>query len=60
MKPIARKRVQGLSLIELMIAILIGLFLLIGVIQVFAAARTAYQLSSGLARAQENGRFAVD
>ncbi|MET0756352.1 MAG: prepilin-type N-terminal cleavage/methylation domain-containing protein, partial [Pseudoxanthomonas sp.] len=60
MKSIARKQVQGLSLIELMIAILIGLILLVGVIQVFAAARTAYQLSTGLARAQENGRFAID
>lgn len=60
MKPIARNQVQGLSLIELMIAILIGLILLVGVIQVFAAARTAYQLSAGLARTQENGRFAID
>lgn len=60
MKPITRRQTSGLSLIELMIAILIGLILLIGVIQVFAAARTAYQLSSGLARAQENGRFAID
>ncbi|RYF31256.1 MAG: pilus assembly protein PilW [Comamonadaceae bacterium] len=60
MKAITRKQARGLSLIELMIAILIGLILLVGVIQVFAAARTAYQLSAGLARAQENGRFAVD
>ena len=60
MKAITRKQARGLSLIELMIAILIGLILLVGVIQVFAAARTAYQLSAGLARAQENGRFAID
>ena len=60
MKSISRKHVHGLSLIELMIALLIGLILLVGVIQVFAAARTAYQLSTGLARTQENGRFAVD
>lgn len=53
-------RQRGLSLIELMIALLIGSILLVGVIQVFSASRTAYQLSDGLARTQENARFAVD
>ncbi|NIK34455.1 type IV pilus assembly protein PilW [Xanthomonas arboricola] len=52
--------VAGLSLIELMIALLISSILLIGVIQVFAASRTAYQLSQGIARNQENARFAMD
>jgi type IV pilus assembly protein PilW len=54
------RRQAGLSLIELMIALLIGSILLIGVIQVFMASRSAYQLSQGLGRAQENGRFAID
>ncbi|MFT4247691.1 MAG: PilW family protein [Pseudomonas sp.] len=53
-------RQTGLSLIELMIAMLIGLVLMAGVIQVFAASRMAYQLSEGLARNQENSRFAID
>lgn len=43
-----------------MIALAIGTLLLIGLVQVFAASRTAYQLSTGLARVQENGRFAMD
>ncbi len=51
---------SGVSLIELMIALVIGTLLLIGLVQVFAASRTAYQLSTGLARVQENGRFAMD
>jgi type IV pilus assembly protein PilW len=55
-----RRLSQGLSLIELMIALLIGTILLLGLVQVFGASRTAYQLSQGAARAQENGRFAVD
>lgn len=50
----------GLSLIELMIALLIGSILLIGLVQVFAASRTAYQLSQGVGRVQENARFAMD
>lgn len=51
---------DGLSLIELMIAMVIGLIVMLGVIQVFAASRAAYQLSEGLARVQENSRFAMD
>jgi len=51
---------RGVSLIELMIALLIGTLLLLGLVQVFAASHTAYQISEGLARVQENGRFAVD
>ncbi|HEY0660394.1 MAG TPA: PilW family protein [Lysobacter sp.] len=50
----------GLSLIELMIAMVIGLILLLGLIQVMSASRSAYQLSTGVARTQENARFAVD
>ena len=51
---------RGVSLIELMIALTIGTLLVLGLVQVFSASRTAYQLSTGLARAQENGRFAMD
>ncbi|MEE7546043.1 pilus assembly protein PilW [Xanthomonas sp. Kuri4-1] len=54
------RHVQGLSLIELMIAMLIGLVLMLGVIQIFSASRAAYQLSEGMARTQENARFAMD
>ncbi|WP_235872522.1 PilW family protein [Pseudoxanthomonas winnipegensis] len=55
-----RRHALGLSLIELMIALLIGSILMLGVIQVFSASRNAYQLSQGMARVQENGRFAMD
>lgn len=60
MKSMRHHDVSGLSLIELMIAVLIGTFLMLGVIQVFSASREAYRLSEGLARVQENGRFALD
>ncbi|MEQ8035144.1 PilW family protein [Xanthomonas sp. WHRI 6106] len=56
----ARVKFAGFSLIEMMIALVIGLLLLLGVIQVFSASRTALQLSEGASRAQENGRFALD
>ncbi len=53
-------RQLGVSLIELMIALVIASLLILGLVEVFAASRTAYQLSEGLSRVQENGRFAVD
>lgn len=53
-------RNRGLSLIELMVALAIGVLLVFGLIEVFAASRVAYQMSEGLARVQENGRFAMD
>lgn len=53
-------RQVGVSLIELMIALVIASLLILGLVEVFAASRTAYQLSEGLSRVQENGRFAVD
>ncbi|WP_206733424.1 PilW family protein [Luteimonas sp. YGD11-2] len=51
---------KGVSLIELLIALLIGSLLVLGLVQVFSASRTAYQLSEGMSRVQENGRFALD
>lgn len=60
MNAVPTLRQKGVSLIELMIAMAIGVVLLLGLVQVFGASRTAYQLSEGLARVQENGRFAVD
>ncbi len=60
MKSTNRRHMQGLSLIELMIAMLISMFLLLGLVQVFSASREAYRLSEGLARVQENARFAMD
>lgn len=54
------RRVRGLTLIELMIAMLIGVVLILGLVQVFAASRSAYMLSEGMSRVQENGRFGLD
>ncbi|MBA2556658.1 MAG: pilus assembly protein PilW, partial [Chloroflexi bacterium] len=55
-----RRGVVGLSLIEIMIALAIGSLLILGLVQVFAASRTAYQLSEGMSRSQENARFAME
>jgi type IV pilus assembly protein PilW len=51
---------SGISLVEIMIALLIGLFLLAGILQMFSASQQTYRMQSNLARLQENGRFALD
>ena len=51
---------QGLTLVELMIALVLGSMLMIGAVQLFSGMRSAYQLNEGLSRVQESGRFAVD
>lgn len=57
---IVNRPARGVSLVEMMIAITLASFLLVGLIQVFAGSRAAYQLSEGLSRSQENGRFALE
>ena len=51
---------SGFSLIEIMIALLIGVFLLGGMLQIFSVSQQTYRMQSNLARLQENGRFALD
>ncbi|MGH8658868.1 MAG: PilW family protein [Gammaproteobacteria bacterium] len=51
---------QGLTLVEIMVAVTLGLILTAGLIQVFVSNKQAYRVQEGLARLQENGRFALD
>lgn len=53
-------RQRGLSLVELLIAMALGLLLLAGVIQVVLSSKRSYQNSVALAELQENGRFALE
>jgi type IV pilus assembly protein PilW len=53
-------RQSGLSLVEILVALVISLFLLGGVIQVYTGNRASYNFSEGLSRIQENARFAMD
>lgn len=56
----ARDRQQGLSLVEIMVAMVISVILLAGVVQIFVGSKTTYRVQEGLSRLQENGRFATD
>jgi type IV pilus assembly protein PilW len=51
---------RGVGLIELMVAMLIGLFLIIGAVTVFNQSRNTYRASEGVARLQETARLAMD
>ena len=54
------KRQQGLSLVELMVALVISVFLLGGVVQVYTANKSTYRFSEAMSRIQENARYALD
>ena len=56
----SKHKQRGLSLVEIMIAMLISLFLLGGVIQVYSSTRITYRTNEGLSRLQENARFVFD
>ncbi|WP_210396473.1 PilW family protein [Motiliproteus sediminis] len=56
----ARHNQRGLSLIELMIALVISSFLMLGVFQVFVGSSGTDRISHAFARVQENGRLAID
>jgi len=55
-----RLRQTGLSLIELMIAMVVGLILIAGVLSIFISSRQSYGINGAVAQIQENGRFALD
>lgn len=53
-------RQRGFTLVEIMVALVISLFLVAGLIQVLISSRQVYRVQDGLARIQENGRFGMD
>src|SRR5256885_69654 len=54
------QRQRGLSLVELMISMTIGLIVMSALTYVFVGSRGAYRTGENLARVQEIGRFAID
>ncbi|MBT8109638.1 MAG: PilW family protein [Gammaproteobacteria bacterium] len=49
-----------MTLVEVMIAMLLGVFLMGGVLQVFASSRQTYRVHEATSRMQENGRMALE
>ena len=57
-RPFSRQ--LGLSLIEIMVALLIGLFLLLGLYEIFVSSKQSYRLAEAQSRLQENARYALE
>jgi len=53
------KHTKGFTLVEIMISMAISLILLLGVMQIFNSNKRSSRVSEGLARVQENARFAI-
>ncbi|MEM7401624.1 MAG: PilW family protein [Pseudomonadota bacterium] len=56
----ARKYQKGLSIIELMVALLLGLFLVSGVTGMYISSKQTYRMTDNLSRLQENLRFSLE
>jgi len=50
----------GVTLVELMVSLAIGSFLMIGAIQIYTQSRQAYIINDSIARVQETAQFAMD
>ncbi|MGB1447888.1 MAG: PilW family protein, partial [Arenicellales bacterium] len=56
----APRRQRGVTLVELMIALAIGLLVTVAMLKVYVDASRMYRFNEGLARVQENGRFGLE
>lgn len=55
-----RRHLAGMTLIELMVALGIGSFLMIGAVTVYMESRSTFRVTESVARLQENARFTLD
>ena len=53
-------RQSGVTLVELLIAMVVGLLLIGGVLQIFSSARQTYRVHDATSRMQEGGRMALE
>jgi type IV pilus assembly protein PilW len=51
---------RGISLVEIMVALAVGLFLTAGVVQIFLGNKQSYRVAEASARIQENARFGME
>jgi type IV pilus assembly protein PilW len=58
--PWVSRHQRGIGLVEIMVALTLGLVLMGGVLQVFLSNKQTYRMQEAHARLQENGRFAME
>jgi len=54
------RRQTGLTLVELMVALAIGSFLIIGAVQIYSQSRQSYIVNESIAKVQDTATFAMD
>lgn len=59
-KLVKRDNQLGMTLVEILVALVISLVLIGGVIQIFIGNKLTYRAQDSLSRIQENGRYAID
>ncbi|MCC7411008.1 MAG: PilW family protein [Gammaproteobacteria bacterium] len=55
-----RQRARGFSIVEMMVAIVVGLILVAGAISMLVTSKRTYTIQDDLGRIQENARFALE
>ena len=50
----------GVSLVELMVSLVLGLFLIFGAVTIYGKSRATYRTTEAVARLQETARYALD
>ena len=58
--PNIKSKSQGFTIVELMVAITLGLIILAVISQVYVSSKKTYRVQEALSRLQENGRYAID
>jgi len=53
------RKQKGITLVELMVAMVIGLILTAGILQLFVSNKQTYRVTENMSRLQESGRFAM-
>ncbi|MCQ3033293.1 prepilin-type N-terminal cleavage/methylation domain-containing protein [Pseudomonas syringae] len=54
-----KKTLRGFGLVEIMVALVLGLIVSMGIVQIFIASKGTYQSQNAAARMQEDARFAL-
>jgi type IV pilus assembly protein PilW len=60
MRIYTKNKQAGLTMVELMVALAIGSFLIIGAVQIYNQSRQAFVINESIARVQETAQFAMD
>jgi type IV pilus assembly protein PilW len=60
MKTLTMKKQNGLTLVEMMIAMTLSVILLAGLAQIFNSNKLSFQMTNGIARVQESGRISME